>query len=53
VNALPWLHDASRSERKSWRISYFNAMSGSAICLGALLGGVLAPHLPPVLGYNL
>ena len=28
-------------------------MNGSAICFGALLGGCLAPHLPPLLGYNL
>jgi MFS family permease len=48
-----FVYDSSRPERRTWCISYFNAMNGSAICLGALLGGVLASHLPPVLGYNL
>jgi MFS family permease len=48
-----FVYDASRPERRPRCISYFNAMNGSAICLGALLGGILAPHLPPILGYNL
>jgi MFS family permease len=48
-----FLYDASPRERKMRDISYFNAINGTAICLGALLGGLLAPHLPPLLGYSL
>ena len=48
-----FVYDASAPENRTRCIALFNAMNGSAICLGALLGGFLAPHLPPVLGYNL
>lgn len=45
--------DASPPERRMQYIAVFNAMNGSAICFGALLGGYLAPYLPPLLGYKL
>lgn len=48
-----FLYDATAPENRARCIALFNAMNGGAICLGALLGGFLAPHLPPVLGYNL
>lgn len=48
-----FVYDASTPERRIRYIAVFNAMNGSAICLGALLGGYLAPYLPPLLGYNL
>ena len=48
-----FIYDASAPEDRARCIALFNAMSGGAICLGALLGGFLAPHLPAVLGYNL
>ncbi len=48
-----FIYDASPANKRTGYIAYFNAMSGTAICLGALLGGLLATHLPPILGYSL
>jgi len=48
-----FVYDASAPERRTQSIAVFNAMNGSAICLGALLGGYLASHLPSLLGYQL
>jgi len=48
-----FVYDASPARHRMRHIAVFNFMNGSAICLGALLGGCLAPHLPPLLGYNL
>jgi MFS family permease len=48
-----FLYDASTPQERTRCVALFNAMNGSAICLGALLGGLLAPHLPPVLGHSL
>ena len=48
-----FVYDASPPERRTGCIAYFNAMNGTAICLGALSGGVLAPHLPSLFGYSL
>jgi MFS family permease len=48
-----FIYDATPPEKRTQHIALFNAMNGTAICLGALLGGFIAPYLPPVLGYNL
>ena len=48
-----FIYDASAPEKRTGCIAYFNAANGTAICLGALLGGFLALYLPPVFGYNL
>ena len=48
-----FVYDASAPEKRTQYIAVFNAMTGSAICLGALLGGYLASHLPSLLGYQL
>jgi len=48
-----FLYDASAPENRTRCITAFNAINGSAICLGALLGGYLVSHLPPVFGYQL
>jgi hypothetical protein len=48
-----FLYDASAPENRTRCIALFNAMNGGTICLGSLLGGYLALHLPPVLGYSL
>ncbi len=53
LSSTNFLYDASTPENRTQCIALFNAMNGSAVCLGALVGGYLAPHLPPVLGYNL
>jgi MFS family permease len=48
-----FLYDATRPQDRTRYIALFNAMTGIAICLGALIGGFVAPHLPSLLGYNL
>jgi MFS family permease len=48
-----FVYDASALENRTRCIALFNAMNGGAMCLGALLGGYLASHLPPVMGYSL
>jgi len=47
---INFLYDASAPQQRTQWIALFNALNGSAICLGALLGGLLAPHLPAILG---
>ena len=51
--SINFLYDASPPEKRTHYIAVFNALNGSAICLGALLGGYLASHLPPLFGYQL
>jgi MFS family permease len=51
--SVNFIYDAAPPEKRTQHIALFNAMNGIAICLGALLGGFVAPHLPLVLGYNL
>ncbi len=48
-----FLYDATRPQDRTRYIALFNAMTGMAICLGAFIGGFIAPHLPALLGYNL
>ena len=48
-----FVYDASLPEHRTRDIALFNAVNGMAICLGALLGGYLAPKLPSLLGYQL
>lgn len=48
-----FLYDATRAEYRTRYIAIFNAMTGISVCLGALIGGFIAPHLPELLGYNL
>ena len=33
-------------------LSYFNVMNSVAVVAGAVLGGVLIHHLPPLFGYS-
>jgi MFS family permease len=51
--SVNFIYDAAPPEKRTQHIALFNAMNGTAICLGALLGGFIAPYLPPILGYNL
>ncbi len=48
-----FLYDASVPQNRMQYIALFNVMNGIAVSLGALLGGYLAPNLPPLFGYNL
>ena len=48
-----FLYDASPQGNRTQSIAIFNAVNGMAICLGALMGGFLAPRLPQLLGNSL
>ncbi len=48
-----FIYASAIPEKRTRCISYFNTINGLAICLGNLLGGILATHIPPVLGYRL
>jgi MFS family permease len=48
-----FIYDSVIPEKRTRCISYFNTINGAAICLGNLLGGFLATHIPPALGYRL
>jgi MFS family permease len=50
---MNFVYDAARPEERTRRIALFNAMNGTAVCLGALTGGLLATRLPPLFGYSL
>jgi MFS family permease len=51
--AMNFVYDAAPPEGRTRHIAVFNAMNGTAICLGALTGGFMAGRLPPLLGHNL
>jgi MFS family permease len=46
-------YDASEPVLRTKYLAVFGAIDGVACCLGALLGGYIAPHLPELLGYQL
>jgi MFS family permease len=48
-----FLYDVSPRESRTQSIAIFNAVSGVAVCIGALTGGFLAPRLPHLFGNNL
>lgn len=48
-----FIYDAVRPEKRTRCIAYFNACSGAALCLGALLGGYLVNILPRLFGYKI
>lgn len=51
--ATNFIFDAVTPEKRTRCIAYFNVLNGAAICLGALIGGLIEPHLLPLLGYPL
>ena len=53
LSASNFIYDASSPGKRTRCISYFNVLSGGFICAGAILGGLLAPKLPRIFGYNL
>lgn len=53
LSVANFILDAVTPEKRTRCIAYFGAINGIAICLGALLGGVLAKNLPPIFGYRL
>lgn len=48
-----FLYDATSPENRTRCIALASAMNGIAICLGSLLGGFLASHLPTLLGSSI
>ncbi len=48
-----FVYDAAEPENRSKYIAVFNATNGVASCLGSLLGGVLALHVPLIFNYQL
>jgi MFS family permease len=48
-----FVYDASDPNNRTKHISVYNAVNGVTTCIGALIGGFLAPHLPAIFGYNL
>ena len=51
--ATNFIYDAVMPQKRVRCISYFQVMNGTAIFLGASLGGFLATRLPPLQGYAL
>jgi MFS family permease len=48
-----FVYDASEARSRTKQIAVFNAVTGLAVCFGALAGGFLAPRLPAFLGYEM
>lgn len=48
-----FLYDATKPSERTHVIARYNAINGAAICLGSLIGGLLAMHLPPMFGFSL
>lgn len=53
LSIINFIFDAVMPEKRTRCISYFNVINGTAIFLGAMLGGVLAKTLPEIFGYRL
>jgi MFS family permease len=53
LSVMNFIYDAVMPEKRTRCIAYFNVINGTAICLGALLGGVLAKAMPPLFGHRL
>ena len=51
LSATNLLYESADPERRTRVIALFNALSGLALCGGALLGGLLAPVLPKIGGH--
>ncbi|MEW6556313.1 MAG: MFS transporter [Elusimicrobiota bacterium] len=45
-----FIFDAVSPEKRVRCISYFNLINGTGVCLGALIGGFVIPHLPQTFG---
>jgi MFS family permease len=51
--SVNFVYDASEAQNRTKHIALFNTVTSLAICLGALIGGNLAPRLPALLGFQL
>jgi len=53
LSATNFIYDAVTQQKRVRCIGYFNVINGTALFLGASLGGFLASRLPPIQGYSL
>ena len=51
--ATNFIYDAVTPQKRVRCIGYFNVINGTALFLGATLGGFLASRMPPLFGYPL
>ncbi len=51
--AVNFIYESSRPEDRARTVAYFNALNGTGVLIGALLGGFLAPHLPQLFAYGI
>jgi MFS family permease len=51
--SVNFVYDASEPASRTKQIAVFNSITCVALCLGALLGGYLIPHLPKTLGFQI
>lgn len=53
LSVFNFVYDAVTPEKRTRCVAYLNVINGSAICIGALLGGFLAKTLPPIMGHRI
>lgn len=53
LSGVNFAYDASEPKERTKQLAVFGAMDGLLCCIGAALGGVIAPYLPPLNGYPL
>ncbi|MDP2938603.1 MAG: MFS transporter [Candidatus Omnitrophota bacterium] len=51
--ATNFIFDCVSPSKRIRCIAYFNVLNGSALCLGAILGGYLVNHLPNIFGFQI
>ncbi|MBI4115418.1 MAG: MFS transporter [Candidatus Omnitrophica bacterium] len=51
--ASNFIYDAVSPPKRIRCIAYFNVLNGTALAIGAVLGGYLGPRLPEIFGYEL
>jgi len=51
--ASNFIFDAVSPQKRTRCIAYFNVLNGTALFLGAMIGGFLSDKLPPLWGYQL
>jgi len=51
--AVNFIYDAASPQKRTRCIAYFNVVNGFALSCGALLGGFMVRHLPPLFGHKI
>jgi len=51
--AANFIYDAASPQKRTRCIAYFNVVNGFALACGALLGGFMVRHLPPLFGHKI